>query len=188
MGMYGDPIKLDKDVLYGIDKNNIVLQSLPLEYYLNYIPEKNILEYLKFTIVRIPYDRVVSDYSWKNRNCKNLYDFLILIKKYLNMYKKQDLIKYNKNISHNHFLPQYEYIKSDKFKMDHILKFENLQKDFNDKIDKNIILKKTNTSKHNNWETYFSKDPRCIQLVNEIYSIDFEKFKYKKLVFSNNSN
>lgn len=182
LGMFfGDPLTMNTEILYGIDKNNNnVLQSLPLEYYSDYVSESLISEYVKFTVVRNPYDRVLSDYSWKNRGCKTLYDFLILIKNYLSTHTKKDTIKYNK-ISPNHMLPQYEYIKSDKFTLDHIIKFENIQQDLNDNIDKTVVLKKINTSKHERWEHYFKNHPECISLVNEIYAIDFEKFNYKKL-------
>ena len=65
-----------------------------------------------------------------------------------------DLMKFNRKYLHNHILPQYKYIESEKYKTNFILKFENLNNDFKDKT-------------------------KCVNLINEIYRKDFEMFDYE---------
>ena len=54
--------KKNRNILYGIEDDKTVLQSLPLEYYDRYLDYNLINECLKITVVRNPYDRVLSDY------------------------------------------------------------------------------------------------------------------------------
>ena len=55
----------NKETLYGIDPSNgLVLQSMPYKFYKLYLD--NYKNFTKFTIIRNPYDRFLSDYSWDN--------------------------------------------------------------------------------------------------------------------------
>lgn len=179
LGMYSNWRKTNLNVLYGLDKDKKVLQSLCLEYYKNYLPEKLISQCKIYTVVRNPYDRALSDFSWKNRGFDNLKDYLQHIKNTLSKKTKSELMVFNKNLQ-NHYLPQFEYIKSEKYKVTHILRFENLNKEF-EKHFPTIKLEYHNKSKHEDYKEFYKKNPECVDLVNEIYNIDFVKFNYKKL-------
>ncbi len=178
--IYGDWKKPNLDILYGIH-NNIVLQSLPLEYYSQYYSIELLKQCTIFAVVRNPYDRVLSDYCWRNRKCASMYDFLILIKNTLANNKKDTLITYNSTILFNHFLPQHKYIECDNIFDVKIIRFENIKHDMKDKLNINMNCH-TNTTKHMSWQKYFSDKPKCIQLINEIYKKDFEMFNYDLLI------
>lgn len=169
------------DVMYGIDENQVVLQSLPLEYFSNYIDQKLIDECQKITVVRNPYDRVLSDYTWSKRGFSTILDFLKFIKQNINKDKKE-LIKLNKYYT-NHILPQSEYIKCEKNKIDKIFYFETLNEDFFDFY--GIKLLHINSRKHKEWKEFYKNKPEEIQLINELYDQDFKNFGYEKLESKN---
>lgn len=169
----------DTEILYGI-KDGIVLQSLCLEYYNDYIDE-DLNKYKILTCVRNPYERIISDYSWYDRRFKN--DFLgycKFVKKTLYETKdKKELMKYHRGLFINHFLPQYEYINNTNLDVK-ILYVENLDDGFN-KLFPDIILEHINKSKHDSYESFLKDKKECVSIINEIYKIDFEKFGYKML-------
>lgn len=167
--------------LYGITKKDkIVLQSLSLKFYDKYIPETFIKECTIFTVIRNPYDRILSDFTWHNRKYKNMYEYLLYIKNKLGTTNEIDLMKFDKNKFHNHILPQYKYIESDKFTLNFIIRFENFENDFKKKFPK-LNLIHTNKTQHVSFDKYFKNKPKCVSLINEIYDKDFEKFGYKKM-------
>ena len=170
--------KKNLNLLYGIEDDKTVLQSLPLEYYDRYLDYNLINECLKITVVRNPYDRVLSDYFWQNRGCKNILEFLILIENTLKK-EKSEIVKFD-DFHQNHFLPQYEYIRSDKFKIDKIFKFENLDLDFQNYFPGKKLCH-INKSNHVNWKEFFLDKREELDLINKIYSIDFENFGYNKI-------
>ena len=182
MGIYGTDGSHteDREHLYGFDKEGNVMQSLCLKFYDNYLSAELIKSCFIFGVARNPYDRVLSDYSWYNRGCKSLYTFLLLVNGTLRKHTDKALMKFERNHS-NHFLPQYKYFESDKYSMNVILRFENLEEEFNRHVDKNISLGHHQRSKHRPWREVFSGKPKCIKLVNDIYRKDFELFNYKML-------
>lgn len=170
--------KKNLNICYGIEDDKTVLQSLPLEYYDRYLNDILINECLKIAVVRNPYDRVLSDYFWSDRGCKNILEFLILIENTLKK-EKSEIIKYN-DFHQNHFLPQYEYIRSDKFKIDKIFRFENINQEFQDFFPEKKLCH-INQTNHVNWKEFFADKRKELDLINKIYSVDFKKFNYKKL-------
>lgn len=165
------------DILYGIH-NNIVLQSLCLEYYNQYIRD-DLSEYKIITCVRNPYERILSDFMWCDRGFKTILEFCKFIKTTLQTHKKYDLMSYDSKYYINHLLPQYEYINNTNLHV-HILHMENLYNDFK-KLFPNINLCHENKTKHEDYLTYFKNNKECIDIINEIYKIDFKTFGYDML-------
>ena len=167
------------NILYGITNDNIILQSLCFEFYNKYLDDK-IIDYCKIiTVVRNPYCRILSDFTWRNRGYKNIYDYLLFIKNELKNKNKFDLMKVDIKKFINHILPQYEYINNTKYEDKiKILKFENLKNDFQNEFPNKKLLYLNKTS-HINYKDYFKTRPECIKLINEIYEKDFIKFNYK---------
>ena len=154
---YQDIIKYN-DTIYHVDLNNLK----------------------KITIVRNPYDRVVSDLFWnKLININSTKDEIYT--QLLNNYTK----KYNENshIYDNHVTPQYIYLLDNNNELLNdikILKTENLNKEMfdlgyndfnfhslNSRIDKKDITKFLNNM--------------SIQLINIFYNKNFKIFNYKKI-------
>lgn len=126
-----------------------------------------------FSVVRNPYDRVISDLFWNK-----------LIKTDFTKQQVYDVIKNNylyRNDLDNHNQPQYKYITNENgelIKNIKLFKTENLNKS-NDKINEiigfSIDIKQNNINK--DYNRYLNKE--SISLINEFYKKDFELFNYE---------
>ena len=132
-----------------------------------------------FMVVRNPYDRILSEYycKWGGIGKTQIIHTKIEMNKYL-------IDKINKrDISGKHYTEQYRYLYPNK--KIHILKFENLDEDFNNLMNlyniKNIILKNDNKSSDKTFSINdFSKE--LIVLINNVYKKDFKIFNYQKII------
>ena len=164
-----------------------------IKHDIKYLQKKkeNINDYFKFTIIRNPWDRMVSFYH----------------------YHKQNLIKgkvisetweYIKNLKFHEFLNSHEFHKwasrnnivdyityKNKIYIDYFINFEKLKDDF--EIIKKIsgkcgILPITNKSKHENYNKYYNEKSK--KIIEELFErdIDFFKFKFGKKINLKNLN
>jgi hypothetical protein len=142
------------------DIGDIDLAHIPFMLRSKYIEDPDIQYYYSYS--RNPYQRLISAYFYLNPK-KNYYNFIDFC--------KNKLPKYNFNLSFHkdyiHYYPQYLFVCDDTFKVSiDVDKLEDLQYEgFN--------LKKYNLLLYYNNET--------LQIVNNIYSKDFELFGYKKI-------
>lgn len=150
--------------------------------------------YFKFSLVRNPFDRIVSTYTYLlnggNQN-EDLYfrDYFrendITFEKFVLEY-----LDFNRLFEHMIFAPQYIFVYDHKLnlKVDFIGKCENIDHDFSviqNKIKGLNQLKKYNTSKRKkNYFRYFSNE-RVIRRVVHLYKKDFMLFNYSEDVFKN---
>jgi hypothetical protein len=131
------------------------------------ITDDTLNDYFIFTIIRNPWDRVVSIASYFNIPFS---DFIVNF----NHYCKDDKIRI-------HSLPLHIYTHHDgKLFSDLICRFENLQAGMN-KVFDHIGLPRTelpylNPSDHQHYSAYYSQ--KEIDLVAELYKIDIELFGY----------
>ena len=126
-----------------------------------------------FSVVRNPYDRIISDLFWLGK-----------IKKNFNSEQVYNVIKNNylyRNNLDNHNVPQYKFITDENCKLIKnikIFKTETLN-ETNDELNKflgfNINIKRGNVNK--DYSKYLNKD--SISLINNFYKKDFEFFNYK---------
>jgi hypothetical protein len=125
---------------------------------------------LKFTVIRNPWDRVVSIYIYiktfnKGTNELSFIDFVM---------NKITKFKFGK---HKLSTPQIRWIEPD---VTHLLRFENLEEDF--KIIQDIFkcyepLPLTNVTEHDHYRTYYTEETR--QVVAEMFKEDIEAFGYE---------
>jgi len=126
-----------------------------------------------FSVVRNPYDRIISDLFWFK-----------LIKKDFTAGQVYNVIKNNylyRDDLDNHNEPQYKFIvdeNSELIKNIKIFRTETLNES-NDELSKfvdlNINIRKEGTNK--DYSKYLNKD--SISLINNFYKKDFELFNYK---------
>ena len=144
-------------------------------------------DYYKFTVVRNPWDRAVSGYTWwttsknpifRNVKSKSLKDYLLV----QNGFEKFNHLNNKATGRGDHFNTQYSFVEiNGDCQMDYIIKFENLQEDFNIVCDKIGIpqqkLPHKNKTKHKHYTEYYDEETKSI--VAEKYAKDIEYFGYK---------
>jgi len=133
--------------------------------------DEPILDYFKFAVIRNPWDRMVSRFFYSKK----------ISTKFRN-YTFNEFVDYD--IEHNlDVLKQYEFCSDNKknFCLDKVIKFENLNNDFNDvcyKIyKKKNILNHFNQSKHKDYQEYYDLNTK-----NKIYNYckkDIDFFEYE---------
>jgi len=175
--------KLTNQTLYSGRTNRLLPSpynktSLQHQYYTTLYEFKDILKInfdnIKiFSVVRNPYDRIISDLFWhrlikKNFNSEQVYN--VIKNNYLN---RDDLDNHNK--------PQYKYITDENMEIIKdikIFKTEILNEtshEINNYLGFNINIKRDNVNK--NYSKYLNK--KSIALINDFYKKDFELFNYK---------
>ena len=137
------------------------------------------LKYDWFAIVRNPYDRVVSEAYCNWFGYKAMYgkDF-------------ENVNKYNKFIQKqitnrpvfDHWREQYNYLPILDNVVCHILKYENINEEFNTLMKRYNLDLELNTVSNKSNRIYGINDfsIETILLINDVYSKDFEMFGYKK--------
>jgi len=144
-----------------------------------------ILNYYKFSVVRNPWDRLVSSYHflsgggfnkedaiWSKKNLAKYDDFNHFVKRWV---CKSNLFRYI------HFYPQYYFISSShiKLKINYLMFFENLAEDIkiiSKKLKIQSKLLHINKSSHKNYKNYYDEESKSI--VSSVYSEDIKLFGY----------
>jgi hypothetical protein len=180
----------------GVSVNKAIFGNLAgghttFEQYLKIFEPKCIADYFKFTIVRNPWDRLVSAYffllkggfneqerDWFNEELGAYSSFDDFVRSWLN---KKNIWKWP------HFRPQYHYMLDNKGKvqLDFVGYFENIDEDFAhiiQRIGVNCALPKLNTNKHPSYTEYYTDE--TINIVAEVYADDIKLLGYS---FDNSS-
>ena len=126
--------------------------------------------YRKFTIIRNPYDKMVSWYFYLKKQVgidNKIIEFSKWIKEPSKLWHINDPA---------YFLdPQYTWLDDTVT----LIKYENLDEELNKFFGKDINLPITNKSDHNHFASYYDKESSNI--IYDRYKEDFEKYNYKKL-------
>jgi len=148
--------------------------------------------YRKFTIIRNPYDRMVSWFFFLKKRIKTKYyetenfnEWIknsLEIQKDINEYIDESVeeIKYLFDlkgfVNSNRFLdPQYTWIDDTV----EVIKFENINEGISSFFNKKIKLPVKNASNHDYYLEYYNQN--SLDIVYKRYKKDFKKFNYKKI-------
>ena len=168
--------------LWGIEKDGTVLQHLTASDIMKRFNIKIFNNYFKFSFVRNPFSKCVSEYKWDRIVCKPM-DFKSWVK-----FELSNLINNSRSKSIHerrrmHNTPQHDFIydTDDQLLVDFVGKFENLQKDFDTACGKIGIpqqqLPHALKSKTKHYTEYYDDETR--EIVAELYAKDIELFEYK---------
>lgn len=141
------------------------------------IGEKIFKSYFKFAVVRNPYDRLVSHFSWVSG-----------FKKRTETLKKDDFINFVDRVVQNelykseqHLIPQHRYILIDgRVAVDKILHYENLDSEFKSlcdelRIDANLEKRMVSKQRGKYGEYYTNQTKKKVY---DVYQKDFSLFGY----------
>lgn len=189
-------IPLNSKNLYGWGSDHKAKQHFTAEKICTIIGETYFDKCFKFTIVRNPYDRMISEYYWDFRMSSNDPHFIErgklgyksgqTFKQFLesiSIIVKEK--KYDENLFFDHFRPQYEFVSiNDKICVNEVGKFENIS-EYVKSLIKNHDFDENKLRHHNkgnyNKNINHYDDPVCIKIINELYAKDFELFDYTLL-------
>lgn len=180
--MYGNTDEMELDHMLAIDMRNLLMPK-----------ERHIWEsYVKFAIVRNPFDRIVSQYHY----CKENNDFRVIgndesywetfdsfIQRLDQVWKNFQKLPHKEK---SHYIPQYDFVydTNGNLMVNYVLRFENFNADMNEfrrltniNIDLSKLHQKLMTSRHDHYVRYF-KNQKTIDIIQKLYKKDFEAFGY----------
>lgn len=169
-----------KSINIGVLKHRVIRKIDIKEYTLlfNSLTEENLDSLFKFTIVRNPWDRVVSAFMYLQQKSK---DYSVDNNIEFNKFIKEILCLYGTNYN-KHFGVQYKNVYyNDKCIVDYIAKLETINNDWIN-ISKKIDIKENvpiigNSKRQLDYKKYYNQI--SIDIISELYKKDIELFNYK---------
>jgi hypothetical protein len=173
---------LDFTNLYGWDNEFGWLNHLTLEETLILKPDFDYNTFNIFTIIRNPWDRLLSEYYWKS----SISDLNISFSEFVRNIYTNDLEYIQKFYKspvafQQHFKPQSVYFPNFMETKINILKFDNFESEVGAFLNKFGIyynlIPRIRTSKHLHYTSYYNKS--TIEMVGEIYNEDIKRFGFR---------
>ena len=160
---------------------NIIWQPIHCHMMFNQYPKYLRDRIFSFTIVRNPFDRIVSAYSYLTQKLGNIHD-IEFYEEHLS--KHQNFNEFVKDFETNpilqdwvHFIPMSDFIAPE---IRFVGRYENLQNDFDIICDAinvpKVELERRNASQHAHYSEFYNAE--SIKIVENFYQKDLDKFGY----------
>lgn len=138
-------------------------------------PETELADYFKFTFVRNPWDRMVSNWKMFTSNPMRIKQLQSMTGEDLT--KFEDFILFSEHTKNHHWQPQVLYLPET---LDFIGRLENFNTDFQQVLrhigKTNIQSGHENQTQRKNYQEYYT--PSTIELVGRLYEEDIKAFGY----------
>lgn len=139
-------------------------------------PRKKLASYFKFTFVRNPWDRMVSNWKMFTTSPHRILQMESMTNKDLSSFG--NFIDFAINNANHHWQPQVLFVPD---QLDFIGKFENFDEDMNKLLKilgkEPLKFKKRNTTKRTKYQDYYT--PSLIDIVGSFYQADIDRFGYQ---------
>ena len=178
LGMYGG---YPKETLWGVIQNRVVLQHLSAEKLKNFYIEKSVWDsFLKFSVVRNPWSKAVSEYHWYLRFGPSISfsEWVDSLPARLHINEMINILEVGHNLHQHQFL----YDREGRLLVDKVLRFEDLTRDFS-MLSKGqnwgVVLthdRATKFSPPKDYRSFYNQS--TAQKIFDIYSKDIELFGY----------
>ena len=173
----------DRKYLWGIHRGKILQHLTYLEMInLGYIAPHQMDQYVKFCIIRNPYDRIISAYHFMGGNL-SFREFVVYVHREIDKYYRRNKDPFVI------LLPQYEFIvdETGTSRMDEIIYFEKLKEQFPAFCQKYNLdigeLPHINARKRKKKAIKEYYDQETADMIYKLYKRDFKTFGYHRLVF-----
>lgn len=162
-----------QNIMFGFSKEyKIFLQHADLRFYIEAL-KVDISKFHTIASVRRPYEKVLSSYYYNKR--LQTISFKEFVMKQL-----KPRTRANAKYAVNHFCPQIHYVKHNDYKVDKIIKLENIIQDCKD-INLDLKYHYSKTAAASVYENYLDAyDQESRDLVYELYQEDFVYLGYDK--------
>jgi hypothetical protein len=141
--------------------------------------------HLIFTIVRNPFDRMVSEFHFYSNYVQNIpieYENIVDFQSEFEIFCQR--ILNGEIIDDNHQLPQYLYLINEFDKIDPritILRYESIHQDVKNYLNLSLSYHENKSNRPEKCENYYNDS--CKKLIVDYYAKDFELFGYDTIIF-----
>ena len=172
----------NRDCLHGLQRQHFTIPELVKKELLT---TEEIEAYFKFTVIRNPWDRCVSEYFSSRRIWKLFPTFRLFLHNHLvplinKFFPKGEYTFLT--FPATHFSPQYRYVFDEHGKqvVDYVARFENLKEEWEkicDTIGCKLDLPHAKKTNHNHYSFYYDEETK--DLIRNLYVEDVEVFEYE---------
>ena len=165
-----------KSIAWGVVKRRCIMKNHGGRNYRKFLHTRDFNNMFKFTIVRNPFDRVVSAFHYLQEHHPETISADENFRDFIKTRFRKDGVEIDRHFHHQH--PNILF--NGNIFVDYVGRFENLKADWKmiaSKIDCSPRLPHTNKSKHKPFGEYY-EDKECFEIVSKIYEKDIKLLGY----------
>lgn len=170
--------RINPDIKKALSCRSNYLQHLTFSEIVKLLGPESIMDYTKFTVVRNPWDRLVSCYCNMDSNLVR-----VALESGIKLADMSfhDFVESTLSIEHVHLVPQHEFVsQAHGQSLNRVFKFEflhELHRFMNDEMGISNSMPRLNSSKRDSYRNYYDKN--LVQIVAERYKADIDMFNYE---------